>query len=32
LLGLMYLGFGRWQLWQPELRLLTRRLADKGRP
>jgi CDP-diacylglycerol--glycerol-3-phosphate 3-phosphatidyltransferase len=31
LLGLMYLGFGRWQLWQPELRLLTRRLADKGR-
>jgi phosphatidylglycerophosphate synthase len=32
LLGLMYLGFGRWQLWQPELGLLTRRLADKGRP
>lgn len=31
LLGLMYLGFGRWQLWQPELQLLTRRLADKGR-
>jgi phosphatidylglycerophosphate synthase len=31
LLGLMYLGFGRWQLWQPELGLLTRRLADKGR-
>jgi CDP-diacylglycerol--glycerol-3-phosphate 3-phosphatidyltransferase len=32
LLGLMYLGFGRWQLWQPELGLLTRRLADRKRP
>lgn len=31
LLGLMYLGFGRWQLWQPELGLLTRRLADRKR-
>lgn len=31
LLALMYLGMGRWQLWQPEHGLLTRRLGDRRR-
>ncbi len=31
LLALMYLGMGRWQLWQPEHSLLTRRLGDRRR-
>jgi phosphatidylglycerophosphate synthase len=29
LTALMYLGMGRWQLWEPERNLVNKRLADK---